>query len=203
MAKRKPKDAKARLAGETHLQWQSRIARDDQNQREHGALVNQFTAQHAPYAANDDGSRINVGGTPLARWKANRMLDINHEAAIAYCMRIWDILAKEPRTTSNYGESIGGAGNDFESGRMIMARMEAQEDLERICGKRNEFGVIVNHGYIPIRYWSIFENCIRFDEPTGVSGSKFGSPTQTDKTRAHTVVCFVADMIVIKERLAV
>jgi hypothetical protein len=202
MAKRKPKDPSARRFGETHLQWQSRLARDNQNQREHGALINQFAAQHSTYAANDDGSRFNVGGSPLARWKANNMLDINHQAAIAYCIRIWDILAKEPRVTANYGENVGGGSNDFESGKMIMARMEAQEDLERICGKRNEFGVIVKQGYIPGPFWTIFENCIRHDEPTGVIGSKFGSPTQTAKTRAHTIVMYTAELICMKEGLA-
>jgi hypothetical protein len=201
MSKRKP-DPNAKRAGETHLQWQSRIARDNQNQREHGALVNEFAAQHSTYAANDDGSRINLGGTPLTRWKANKMLDVTHEAAIAYCIRIWDLLAKEPRTTANYGENVGGGSNDHESGALIMARMEAQEDLERMCGKRDEFGVVVKGGYIPLQYWAVFENCIRHDEPSGIVGSKFGSPTQTAKTRAHTVVCFVADLICMKEGLA-
>jgi hypothetical protein len=202
MARRKPKDPNARSQGETHLQWQSRLARDNQNKRDHGALISPFTAQHSTYAANDDGSRVNIGGTPLARWKANKMLDISHEAAIGYCIRLWDILAKEPRLTANYGESIGGGNNDFESGRAIMARMEAQEDLERICGKRDEFGVLVKPGYIPATYWAIFENCIRHDEPSGFLGSKFASPTQTAKTRAHTIVTYTAELIAMREGLA-
>jgi hypothetical protein len=202
MAKRKVKDPTIRQVGETHLQWQSRLSRNDQNQREHGALISDYAAQHSQYAANDDGSRTNIGGTPLARWKANKMLDITHEAAIAYCIRLWDLLATEPRLTANYGENVGGGANNHESGRMILARMEAQEDLERICGKRDEYGVLVRQGYIPAKYWATFENCIRHDEPAGVSGSRFSAPTQTAKTRAHTVVCFVADLICEREGLA-
>lgn len=200
--KNKKRDPNKRLDGETHLQWQNRLASQKQSERESGDLINEFAAQHSTYAANGDGSRINLGGTPLTRWRANKMLEPTQEAGIAYCLRRWDLLAQEPRVTANYGEQVKGVANNNESGAMILARMEAQEDLERICGRRDEFGVLVKHGYIPAPYWAIFENCIRHDEPSGILGSKFAGATQTAKTRAHTVVVFVADMICMKEGLA-
>lgn len=196
------RDPGKRRDGETYLQWQNRLAAERQAQRDHGPLVNEFAAQHAEYANNDDGTKTNLGGTPLARWRANKMLEPTQEAGIAYCMRLWDLLTTEPRVTANYGETIRGNPSNNESGAMILARMEAQEDLERICGKRDEFGVLVKPGYIPPAWWAIFENCIRHDEPTGISGSKFVKPTQTAKTKALTTVLVVADFIYTREGLS-
>lgn len=196
------RDPKKRKAGETHLEWENRLAAEKQGEAEHGDLVNEFASQHGDYADNGDRSRLNLGGSPLIRWRANKMLEPTQEAGIAYCMRLWDLLAQEPRITANYGENVKGVASHYESGAMILARMEAQEDLERICGRRDEFGVLVKKGYIPAPYWTVFENCIRNDEPTGISGSRCGSPTQTAKTRAHTVVVVVADTICWKEGLS-
>ena len=190
-----------RKPGETHLQWQSRITRMRQEERDRFEPIVPLEAEQHSEFVQEGMAKRNIGGTPLTRWKANKMLEDTQLAGIAYAIRIWDTLSKEPRTTANYGENVGGNSSDFESGRMLMARMEAQEDLERIIGKRDEFGVIIKKGYIPPSYWAVFENCIRYDEPTGFRGSKFGSPTQTAKTKAHTVVCFVADTICWKEGL--
>jgi hypothetical protein len=157
-------------------------------------------------SANSDIERINGvdrnnSVSPVVAWRAKRMLEEGHEAAIAYCFRLWDTLAKEPRTTANYGEQTDKSHDGAESGAMILRRMEAQEDLERIYGKRDEFGTVIKDGYIPVKWWQIFENCVRFDEPTGFLGSKLHGGTKTARAKAHVTVCMVADVIAMKEGL--
>jgi hypothetical protein len=157
-------------------------------------------------AANSDIERINGvdrnnAVSPIVAWRAKNMLEESHEAAIAYCFRLWDTLSKEPRTTANYGEQTSKSHEAGDSGSMILRRMEAQEDLERIYGKRDEYGSVVKDGYIPTKWWRIFENCVRFDEPTGHLGSKVHGGTKTARAKAHVAVCMVADVIAMREGL--
>jgi hypothetical protein len=136
-----------------------------------------------------NGVQTNNATSPVVLWRSKKMLDDTHEAAIAYCNRIWDLLANEPRITANYGECVGPSSSEGESEGMILKRLDAREDLKRI------------EGYIPEKYWRIFVNCVRFDEPTGYLGSKLHGGTKTTRTRAHVTVCFVADVICMREGL--
>ena len=148
-----------------------------------------------------NGVDMNRNVSPVVAWRAKKMLNDSHEAAIAYCNRLWDTLAREPRTTANYGEQTDKSHEGGDSGAMILRRMEAQEDLERIYGKRDEYGTLAKDGYIPVQWWQIFENCVRWDEPTGQLGSKLHGGTKTTRAKAHTTVCMVADIISMKEGL--
>lgn len=148
-----------------------------------------------------NGVDMNRNVSPVVAWRAKKMLNESHEAAIAYCNRLWDTLAREPRTTANYGEQTDKSHEAGDCGAMILRRMEAQEDLERIYGKRDEYGVLIKNGYIPYPWWQIFENCVRHDEPTGFLGSKLYGGTKTARAKAHTTVCMVADVISMHERL--
>jgi hypothetical protein len=136
-----------------------------------------------------NGVDVNHGGSPVTRWRANKMLEPAHEAAIAYCTRIWDLIGISQSTTARYDEPSAKAHDAGDSGKRILSKMDADSDLARI------------KSYIPEPYWRVFENCVRFDEPTGVLGSRFTSPSKTEKTRAHTIVCFVGDIIAQRERL--
>ena len=137
-----------------------------------------------------NGIDINHGGSLVTRWRANKMLEPSHEAAIAYCLRIWDLVGISQSTTARYDEPTAKGGDNGDSGKRILAKMDADTDLARI------------RAYIPEKHWRVFENCIRFDQPTGVLGSSMGGGTRTDKTRAHTIVCVVGDVIADRERLA-
>ena len=129
---------------------------------------------------------INRGGTPLARWIAENKLTDNQRVAIAYVIRLWQLAGTERRITANYGERIPGGGN---AEHRAVNEIEARQDLHTI------------QGYIPAKYWDVFENCIRWDEPAGIAGSKLGFGGRSACDRAHQVVCFVADIIFEKERL--
>ena len=128
---------------------------------------------------------VNRGGTPLARWIAEGKLSDNQQTAIAHCLYLWRMAGIDQRVTANYGERIPGSGsNEHRAANEI----EARHDLHRI------------QGYIPAKYFDCYQNVIRFDEPAGVAGSKLGF-TGRACDRAHTIVCFVADLIFEKERL--
>jgi hypothetical protein len=129
---------------------------------------------------------VNRGGTPVMRWIAAGKLTETQELAIQTCYRLWALVGLEQRTTAAYGESI--QGGSAESERRTTMLIEAREDLYRIMG------------YIPKTYWQCFENVVRFDEPAGVAGSKLGTGRGSED-RAHTIVCFVADLIAMHERL--
>ena len=154
----------------------------------------------ARQAANDElhsqgeverinGVDHNRCASPLVYWRAHKQLTTTQEAGIAYCIRLWDILTSEPRVTAGYGERIGGHDGD-ETGRQLIARADAKDDLRRV------------QGYIPAPYWQVFENAIRFDEPAGVIGSRLGWGSNSAKTKALTIVQMVADTVCMQERLS-
>lgn len=188
-----------RQAGETTLQYVARISRHEQNQRDrtrpivsteaanHGAYVDEFVT-HGETSTKVQTKR-NVKASPLAYWKAQNMLTATQEAAISYCIRLWEFLPPMPATTAQYGERIPSSDSGHESEAAVNAWLDAIDDLRRV------------EGYIPRSYWQVFENCIRFDEPAGVAGSSLGYSGRSGKAKAHVIVCFVADIIAMKEGL--
>lgn len=137
-----------------------------------------------------DGERriVNRGGTPVMRWIAAGKLSETQGLAIQTCLRLWAICGLEQRTTASYGENI--TATDHESEHKVNMLIEAREDLYRIMGYFKGLE----------GWWQVFENVCRFNEPAGVAGSRLGS-TRGAEDRAHTTVCFVADIIATKERL--
>lgn len=145
-----------------------------------------------------DGVRQNHRASPLTRWKLSGDLTEGHLCAIAWCIKRWALLGHEASMTASYDERTSKGTGDGESGSMILARMEARDEMRRVCGGIGVSGEY-EPGYIPSAYWRVFENCIRFDEPAGVIGSNLGRSAPS--ARALTVVQFVADIIVMKEAL--
>lgn len=178
--------AKAKRKHDTRGPLQRHI--DNQSLAQQQADLDIITPQQrakGTYAG--DGRRIiNRGGTPIMRWIDAGKLSETQALAIQTCYRLWALTGLEQRTTANYGERIPGAGdNDARAA----VEIEAREDLHRI------------QGYIPAPYWAVFENVCRFDEPAGVAGSRLGFGNRSAEDRAHTTVCFVADLIAMRERL--
>lgn len=130
---------------------------------------------------------VNAGGTPIMRWIAADKISDTQALAIQTCYRLWALVGTERRTTASYGERIASS-LDHED-RMATTKIEAREDLYRI------------QEYVPKAWWQVFENVCRFDEPAGVAGSRLGFGSRSAQDRAHTVVCMVADIIAMNERL--
>lgn len=139
----------------------------------------------------DGGNRaalvhINRGGTPVGRWIEEERLSETQQRAIFHCIYLWRMCGLETRTTANYGERIPGyADSELRASNEI----EARHTLHRI------------KDYFPAQWWDVFENVVRFNEPAGVAGSRLGFGNRSASDRAHTTVCFVADIIHMKERL--
>ncbi len=123
---------------------------------------------------------------PVERWYRAKRLSDTQMSAIALMRHLWAIAGLSQSVTANYGERIPGSGNVE---MRAMCEIEARKDLHRI------------QDYVPATYWGIFENVVRHGEPAGVAGSRLGFGDRTSDARAHTIVCFVADVICMKERL--
>lgn len=124
---------------------------------------------------------VNRGGTPVARWKSAGLLSASQIAAIDHCEVLWAQLGGKS-LVMNFDRIGGGQGNGW-------AEQEALDDLKRI------------RGYVPPKYWSTFENVVRFDEAAGAAGSSLTAVRSDQVTAARIVVQFVADIISMKERL--
>lgn len=122
---------------------------------------------------------------PIERWKAAERLSDGQIAAIDVCNRIWELIGVRQKTTSTYGERLGGnSGIEHRA----LSKIEAMQDLKRI------------EGYFPgpLRAWfTIFENVCRHGMAAGIAGGDDRNGAHT----AYTTVCFVADYIAMKERL--
>lgn len=159
----------------------------DREQAEANArpTVNPFTEQHGDYDRNGRYV-VNRGGTPVARWKAAGHLSDSQQAAIAHCIRLWEIVgAPSIKLVANLDRTVFGSPGDGHP-----MEIEARSDLSRI------------KAYVPRDYFEVFENVVRFDEPAGRAGSRFANEAREAQTCARTVVQFVADIIAMKERLS-
>lgn len=130
--------------------------------------------------------RITNNHDPVMRWIALGRLSESQQHAIGYVRRLWEIAGLERSVTANYGHVAIGSGC---AERRAAVEIDAREDLHR-C-----------QDYVPAQYWSVFELVCRFGEPAGVAGSALGFGDRSAQDRAHTIVCFVADIVAMKERL--
>lgn len=175
---------KAEKRIETPLERASRFARErEANEQAQAPLVNTYASQHGVYERNLKFV-VNRGGTPIARWKACGSLDDHEIAAIEHCWNLWGRAGSQSGLVMDLNKIPGMPGGDG------MAQHEALSDLHRI------------KGYFPAKWWDIFENVCRFDEPAGVAGSKLANNKDEHVAAARTAVKFVASMIAWKERLS-
>ena len=125
---------------------------------------------------------VNRGGTPVARWKAAKLLSDTQIAALDHCERLWAQLNGKSLVMDFEREPGSGTGQGW-------SEQEALDDLKRI------------KGYFPAKWWSVFENVCRFDEPAGFAGSSLTDVRNDQVAAARTTVQFVADVIAMKEPL--
>lgn len=123
---------------------------------------------------------------PVERWERAGRLSYTQMAAIGFMRLLWDRAGISQRVTASYGERIPGGGNEE---RRAAIEIDARKDLHRV------------QDYIPKTYYDVFENVVRHGEQAGVAGSRLGFGDRSGADRAHTIVCFVADVIAMKERL--
>lgn len=192
-------------AGETALQYHSRIAAYEQGKRDKSKpLVTPDVEKHGEYvwtdihAIDDNGNesrsttKKNIRACPLIQWRAQGMLEPHHEEVIKLCLHLWEFLPPMPATTAQYGERIPGNDTGDESEDAVNASIDAKDRLARI------------EGYFPDRlrhYWDVFQNCIRHDLECGIAGADLGFTSRSGRAKAHVIVCVVCDKIADKEGL--
>lgn len=125
---------------------------------------------------------VNRGGTPVARWKAAKLLSDSQIAAIDHCERLWERVGSKSLVMDFSKVSGGNSGNGW-------SQQEALDDLRRI------------KSYVPAKWYDVFENVCRFDEAAGFAGSVLTDCRNEQVAAARTTVQFVADIIAMKERL--
>lgn len=135
-----------------------------------------------PGKVKTETTLINRGGTPVARWTAAGLLSATQIAAIDHCNTLWERVGTKSLVMDF--DKIAGVGTG--SG---WAQQEALDDLRRI------------KGYVPAKYFGVFENVCRFDEPAGFAGSGLTADRRQQADAARLTVQFVADLIALKERL--
>ena len=134
------------------------------------------------------GNRMIVNNhDPVRRWIASGKLTEGQQLAIAHVRRLWELSGLWQRVTARYGDTPGGCGNGEHRAAL---EIDARADLHRIMD------------YIPSVYFQVFENVCRWGHPAGTAGELLseGSNRVAD-VRAHVCVCFVADVIAMKERV--
>lgn len=191
-------DPLAKRADETTTQWKMRVALSKAINDETPQRVNPFAKAHGDYVERfithgDLNTRakvaVNRGGDAVARWEAAGRLSITQLAVIGLCQRLWRLVGLNQRVTADYGERIPGTGC---ADSRAVNEIEARDDLKRI------------EAYFPgalREYWRVFERVVRHGETAAGAGAGLGYGTRSGADRAHTIVCFVADIVATNERL--
>lgn len=198
MAKTKAKpDPYAKRADENHFEWRSRVARLKTQRDRFEPIVTPEALRHGNYESElvldpetgkQDAVRtmVNRGGTPLCRWVAQKRLSETQERACGYMARQWEVSGHRAALTASYGERIAGMGNSEERSVQVM---EATDAIARA------------KSYVPRAYYDVFENVVRFGIAAGTAGETLGHASRNAKHSAYLTVCFVADVIAMKEGL--
>lgn len=161
-----------------------RIADQEAAEKAARPTLDPHTARHGDYE-RQGVVYVNRGGTPIARWIQAKLLSVSQLAAIEHCWRLWGKVGTSGSLVMDMERSRGGASHGDG-----MAQQEALDDLARI------------KGYIPAKYWSVFEAVCRDGEPAGFAGSRLASVRSDQVTAARVCVQFVADVIALRERLS-
>lgn len=113
--------------------------------------------------------------------EADRLFPVPAQKFMADCLTLWARLP-ENSLSAQYGERTGASAAN---GRDL--RSDALTALSRY---REMLGPYQKH------YWPVFENVLRWNEPAGVAGSRFGNnPTQriqSAKLIVSNVACTLA-----------
>jgi hypothetical protein len=150
------------------------------------ATLSVITPEQRAKGTYEGERRIVNNHDPVQRWIAAGKLTDGQQHAIGFVRRLWEIAGLERPVTASYGHVARGGGC---AERRAVVEIDAREDLHRV------------QDYVPRPYWSVFEQVCRFGEPAGVAGSTLGFGGRSAQDRAHTVVCFVADVVAMRERL--
>lgn len=134
------------------------------------------------------GASIVNNHDPVERWKSAGKLTQPQQVVIEMCQRLWRLTEDRQyvRMAANYCK-VAAASVSYEL--RALTEIEAREDLHRI------------QDYVPMPYWSVFERVCRWGEAAGVAGASLGFGDRSAQDRAHTVVCLVADVIAMRERV--
>lgn len=146
--------------------------------------VNEFAEQHGDYSKNLRFI-VNRGGTAIERWKRDGNLSDSQEAGILHCQSLWNKLGSQG-VVVDFNKEVRGSGTI----PGCLSQPEAFAEIARI-----------SDGF-PRPYWDVFENVCRHDLPAGVAGSRLANTKRSAETAARMIVCFVADLISMRERLS-
>lgn len=193
------RDPQARQSGESFFAHQSRLARTVQEARDRDQPLvtpeaqrnghyESVTVMHVETATRVE-TKINRGGTPLARWiRADRFNDSQMNAILA-CLEAWRRMGG-PTLIANYGERVATPFGTSE--RIGQSAYDASNFISRL------------KAYFPgnlATQWDIFENVCRFDLSSGIAGAGPGFDDERAQTRALVIVQSVADRIAHEEGL--
>ena len=152
----------------------------------------QITRGYSGQFVMDNNGRMawvyrNNAHDPITRWENAGRLTPSNITVIDTMRRIWFLVGLHQNVTANYGERISGQPSaEFQ----IINKIKAAKDLKRI------------EGYIPKKYWTMFERVCRHGWAAGVAGSDLGFGGRSAQDRAHMVVVIVCDVIGINENLS-
>lgn len=152
-------------------------------ERNTAPLVNPFAEKQGDFEKNLRFVR-NRGGTPIDRWKRDGNISESQEAGILHCQSLWARL-RHPQVVANLNGTGGGHVECW-----TVHQIEALNDIHEISSA------------FPHDYWNVFENVCRHDMPAGVAGSRLANTKRSAETAARLIVCMVADLISMRERLS-
>ena len=122
--------------------------------------------------------------SPVERWKKAGMMSDPQMSAIELVRGLWAKTEQPQKLCASYGQRIAGNTECASN-----AEIDARRRLHAIID------------YIPGAYWSVFEHVCRFDEAAEKAGLRLRYSPRVAAAKAHVVVCFVADVIAMNERL--
>lgn len=177
-------------AGETSLQYHSRIATHEQSARDRTRpIISPFAEQHGKYVDvfvhhDETGSKTQTKrvSNTLEKWidEGGIGFESGAVAFIRKCQAHWETIGN-PKVTANYGERIhGDQGNG-------MAAHEARSELNYYQKELNA-----------PPYWRIFENVVRHNQPAGIAGSDLATNPASRIASAKVVVGTVASVMASK-----
>lgn len=127
---------------------------------------------------------VNRGGTAIDRWIHRDPAGLFGESevrAVRYAQNLWRRLECTMRAVDPAADVVDAP--------LGWSQQEALVEIKRLEGR------------IPPKYWTCFENVVRWDEEAGVAGSRLANNARSAVDAAKTCVAFTAGLIATWRRL--
>lgn len=190
-------DPYGKRVGENDLQWRSRIAKLEQDERDRSEpLVTPFAQSNGRYRQQtvmhvETNTRVETYRNIelpriIEQWHAEGRVGFELPAmdAMRRCIALWDSRPLIGSLSAAYSPAIKSGANDYD--RHVIRALDDTREIDRYKGLFHP------------AHWRVFERIVRFNLPIGSAGEEIEANGPQSTASARSIVGLIANAIALQ-----